>query len=122
MQGGIGVCFDRRIFLNNRTTKDGYIKAEQSAAHLSSTRLTDLKLAIRYLKCRYDFGIEEITEFLGISTELVEETFNDLPCLTCSSEKRERINNKARKMALVQQPEEAEFIVKPKKRKALAAR
>lgn len=116
------MCFDRGIFLNNKTTKDGYIKTEQSAAHLSSTRLTDLRLAIRYLKCRYDFGIEEITDFLGIAVELVEEAFKDLPCLTCSSEKRKKNNDKARKTALVQQPEEAEFAVKPKRRKALAAR
>jgi len=116
------MCFDRGIFLNNRTTKDGYIGTNQSAGHLSSTQWTDLRLAIRYLKCQYDFGIEEVADFLGIALELVEETFKDLPCLTCSSEKRKKINDKVRKLAPVQPPEEVDFVVKPKRRKKLALR
>lgn len=116
------MCFDRGIFLNSRTTKDGYIKAEQSAASLSPTRLTDLRLAIKYLKCRYDFGIEEITEFLGIAAELVEETFKDLPCLTCSPERRQKFADKFKKPAPVSQPEEEKIAAKPKRRKKLAAR
>lgn len=116
------MCFDRGIFLNSRTTKDGYIGAEQSAVHLSSTKLTDLRLAIRYLMCQYNFGVEEITDFLGIAAEVVEENYKDLPCLTCSFEKRKKINDKVRNLVPVQQPEEVGFTVKPKRKKALAAR
>lgn len=94
------MCFDKGIFLNNRTTKDGYIGVDQVVAKLSSTQWTDLKLAVKWLKCKYNFGVEEITDFLGVSAKMVEEAFLELPCLSCRTQKCKKMDEKVKQTAI----------------------
>lgn len=94
------MCFDKGIFLNNRTIKDGYIEVEQMVSQLSLTKWTDLKLAVKWLKCKYNFGIEEITDFLGISTKMVEEAFAELPCVSCRTQKCRKADEKVKQAAI----------------------
>lgn len=115
------MCFDRGIFLNSRTTKDGYINTEQSSARLSPTQLNDLRLAVRYLKCRYGFGTDEMTDFLGITAKLVEAAFKDLSCLTCPAEKRKKVNDRMRSRERERQQEEWIPVVRTGRRKAQSA-
>lgn len=94
------MCFDKGIFLNNRTTKDGYIEMNQVAAQLSSTQWTDLKLAVKWLKCKYNFGVEEVTDFLGVSAKMVEEIFLELPCVSCRTQKCKKTDEKVKHGAI----------------------
>ncbi|MBE3586010.1 hypothetical protein [Desulfofundulus thermocisternus] len=75
------MCVDREMFVNKRTAKDGYINLEEP---LTPTQYQDLKLAVKWLKCRYNFGVEDIAELLGIDEDLIREVFDKLPCNRCN--------------------------------------
>ncbi|MCL6560773.1 MAG: hypothetical protein K6U74_18660 [Firmicutes bacterium] len=109
------------IFLNNRTTKDGYINTGQPSTRLSSTQLNDLRLAVRYLQCRYGFGTDDMADFLGIAEELVKKAFKDLPCLTCPAEKRKKVNDRMRRRERERPEEEWIPVVRTGRRKARSA-
>ncbi|MBE3587916.1 MAG: hypothetical protein IMW93_05075 [Thermoanaerobacteraceae bacterium] len=91
------MCVDREMFLNRRTMKDGYIDIGNDGTRLSATQQNDLQLAVKWLKCRYNFSIDEIVDFLDVPVKLVKAIYDVLPCHRCHNVLRYDRCRKAKK-------------------------